>query len=123
MLPTPPLQKTAISASHVVFAPPTSCTRPAGFLVVAIEQAATGTVVATDRNRQLSARAVPYPANELLATTTGARPVAAAASAAAARWWACGVGLVAAPAVPAAVNPIPATVAPAAAAAKIARAK
>src|SRR5215469_5634468 len=123
MLPTPPLQKTAISAAHVVFAPPKSCTRPSGFLVGAIEQAATGTVVATDRNRQLSARAVAYPATRLLVTTTGARPAAVPADAAAGRWKAGGVGLVAAPAVPAAVNPNTATVAPAAAAAKIARAK
>jgi hypothetical protein len=81
MLPTPPLQKTAIWAAHCVPAAPSSCTTAAGFLLGAIAQAATGTVVATARNRQFSARAVPYPATTLLKTTTGARPVAVLAAA------------------------------------------
>src|SRR6516225_1988010 len=64
MLPAPPLQKTAIWAAH--FVPPSRSTRATGFLVGAIRQPATGTVVATDRNLQFAKTAVANPATALL---------------------------------------------------------
>src|SRR5215471_6667194 len=79
-LPTPPLQKTPISAAHFWFGLPTSSTSASGFLLGATWQRAIGTVVDTDRNFQCSRTAVAYPARAFV-TATGIRPTAAPAAA------------------------------------------